>query len=323
MSKASKKIFIAGHNGMVGSTILKFLSDNTSNEIVLANRNELDLLDQASVNSFFKLHKFDEIYLAAAKVGGIYANSNFPAEFIYENLMIQCNIISAAHTNDINKILFLGSSCIYPKLSKQPMTEDCLLSSKLEPSNEPYAIAKIAGIKLCESFNRQYQRDYRSVMPTNLYGPNDNFHPKNSHVIPGLIRRFHDAKISNNKNVEVWGTGIPKREFLHVDDMAKGSIFIMNLDKDILEKNISPSQSHINIGSGEEISIDELIKTIKGVVQYKGEIAFNSDMPDGTLRKFLSVNLIKKLGWSHSINLRDGLDQTYNWFIENYSKYRS
>ena len=306
MSKASKKIFIAGHN-----------------EIVLANRNELDLLDQASVNSFFKLHKFDEIYLAAAKVGGIYANSNFPAEFIYENLMIQCNIISAAHTNDINKILFLGSSCIYPKLSKQPMTEDCLLSSKLEPSNEPYAIAKIAGIKLCESFNRQYQRDYRSVMPTNLYGPNDNFHPKNSHVIPGLIRRFHDAKISNNKNVEVWGTGIPKREFLHVDDMAKGSIFIMNLDKDILEKNISPSQSHINIGSGEEISIDELIKTIKGVVQYKGEIAFNSDMPDGTLRKFLSVNLIKKLGWSHSINLRDGLDQTYNWFIENYSKYRS
>ena len=323
MPSISKKIFIAGHNGMVGSTILRFLSDDSSNEIMLADRNELDLLDQRSVNNFFKLHKFDEMYIAAAKVGGIYANSTFPADFIYENLMIQCNLISAAHINDINKILFLGSSCIYPKLAKQPMAEDCLLSSELEPTNEPYAIAKIAGIKLCESFNRQYQRDYRSVMPTNLYGPNDNIHPKNSHVIPGLIRRFHDAKQSSSNNVEVWGTGLPRREFLHVDDMAKGSIFIMNLNKEILDKNISPNQSHINIGSGDEISIDRLVKTIKDVVQYNGEISFNSDMPDGTMRKFLSVDLIKKLGWSHSINLRDGLLSTYKWFIENHSNSRS
>ncbi len=322
MEKGSKKVFIAGHKGMVGSALYKILSKDSSLELVTASRKELNLLDQSTVNNFFKVNKFDEIYLAAAKVGGIYANNSFPAEFIYQNLMIQCNVISAAHASDINKLLFLGSSCIYPKLSIQPMTEDCLLSSGLEPSNEPYAIAKIAGIKLCESFNRQYMRDYRSVMPTNLYGPNDNFHPKNSHVIPGLIRRFHDAKIKKQGDVEVWGTGLPKREFLHVDDMAEGSVFIMNIAKEKLEEHLSITQSHINIGSGEEISINDLVSTIKDVVQYKGGVFFNSNMPDGTMRKFLSVELLNKLGWSSSIPLKDGLFQTYSWFLENHHSYR-
>tara|TARA_B100000795_G_C22803733_1_gene443456 strand:+ start:3388 stop:4359 length:972 start_codon:yes stop_codon:yes gene_type:complete len=322
MLETPKKIFIAGHNGMVGSAIHNLLEEKPSNEIITAERIDLNLLDQLSVNKFFQSNKFDQIYLAAAKVGGIYANNTFPAEFIYENLMIQCNVISAAHANDINKILFLGSSCIYPKLSSQPMTEESLLSGQLEPSNEPYAIAKIAGIKLCESFNRQYGRDYRSVMPTNLYGPNDNFHPKNSHVIPGLIRRLHDAKIANLTDVEVWGTGMPKREFLHVNDMAKGSIFVMNLSKETLDKHITPTKSHINIGSGEEISIFDLVTTIKNVIGYEGDIIYNSSMPDGTMRKFLSIDLLKDLGWTHSIGLNNGISSTYRWFLENQDRYR-
>lgn len=322
-SENSKKIFLAGHNGMVGSALLNHLSRITDVEILTAEKKNLNLLDQESVNKFFKFNKFDEVYIAAARVGGIYANNTFPANFIYENLMIQCNLIQAAHNSDINKLLFLGSSCIYPKIVEQPMTEDSLLSSKLESTNEPYAVAKIAGIKLCESFNRQYGRDYRSVMPTNLYGPNDNFHPKNSHVIPGLIRRFHDAKINNIDSVAVWGSGSPKREFLYVDDMAKGCIHIMNLDQKTLDESVSKTQSHINIGSGNEISIKNLVNLIADIIEYNGEIYFDKRMPDGTSRKLLSVDLINKLGWSSSIELNNGLKETYKWFLEHKDSYRS
>jgi GDP-L-fucose synthase len=322
-SENSKKIFLAGHNGMVGSALLNYLSRITDVEILTAEKKNLNLLDQESVNKFFKSNKFDEVYIAAARVGGIYANNTFPANFIYENLMIQCNLIQAAHNSDINKLLFLGSSCIYPKIVEQPMTEDSLLSSKLESTNEPYAVAKIAGIKLCESFNRQYGRDYRSVMPTNLYGPNDNFHPKNSHVIPGLIRRFHDAKINNIDSVSVWGSGSPKREFLYVDDMAKGCIHIMNLDQKTLDESVSKTQSHINIGSGNEISIKNLVNLIADIIEYNGEIYFDKRMPDGTSRKLLSVDLVNKLGWSSSIELNNGLKETYKWFIEHKDSYRS
>ena len=312
----NKNIFVAGHNGMAGSAILRNL-DNHINNIHTANRSQLNLLCQNQVNKFFKENNFDEVYLAAAKVGGINANKTYPAEFLYENLMIQSNIINAAHNNDIQKLLFLGSSCIYPKHSKQPIDENQLLTGILESSNEPYAIAKIAGIKLCESYNRQYGRDYRSVMPTNLYGPGDNFHLDNSHVIPGLIHRFHQMKVKGSDKIVAWGSGLPMREFLHVDDMAKASIFIMNLDKEIYQKKTSEMLSHINIGFGSDISIKDLTYKIARIVDFNGEILWDTSKPDGTPRKLMNNDLIKSLGWSPSINLDDGLESTYKWYLDN------
>ena len=310
-------IFIAGHKGMVGSAILKQLSTNPSNNIIVAEKSKLDLTNQERVNVFFKNNSIDQVYLAAAKVGGIYANDTYPADFIYENLIIEANIIKASHSNNVPKLLFLGSSCIYPKLAKQPIKEEFLLTGLLEKTNEPYAIAKIAGIKLCESFNRQYDRDYRSVMPTNLYGPNDNFHSKNSHVIPALIKRFHTAVIKDEKEVTIWGTGGAMREFLHVDDMADACIHIMNLDKFSYNKSIDPHLSHINIGTGIECSIKVLAENISTVTEYKGEIIFDSSYPDGTPRKLLDTSKINNMNWQHSIDLVEGLKDTYNWYKEN------
>ena len=318
------KIYIAGHRGMVGSAIVKLLQARLDGDMQLITRthDELDLINQRQVSDFIAREKPDQIYLAAAKVGGIHANNTYPADFIYQNLMIQANIINAAHQNNIQKLLFLGSSCIYPKDVKQPMPEEALLTNTLEPTNEPYAIAKIAGIKLCESYNRQYGTDYRSVMPTNLYGPNDNFHPKNSHVIPALIRRFHEAKINNKPSVEIWGSGKPMREFLHVDDMADASIHIMNLDSSVLKDEADPMVSHINIGTGKDITIDNIAQAVKEVVGFCGEIIFNTNMPDGTKRKLLDISKIKKLGWEPAVTLKIGLDETYRWFLENNNKLR-
>ena len=312
------KIYIAGHKGMVGSAIVRQLRARMDSDTQLITRThkDLDLASQQQVNDFISNEKPDQIYLAAAKVGGIHANNIYPADFIYQNLMIQANIIHAAHQNNIQKLLFLGSSCIYPKNVKQPMKEEVLLTNTLEPTNEPYAIAKIAGIKLCESYNRQYNRDYRSVMPTNLYGPNDNFHPKNSHVIPALIRKFHDAKVENKPFVEVWGSGKPMREFLHVDDMADASIHIMDIDKKTLESEVDPMLSHINIGTGMDITIKDVAQLIKGIVGFNGDIVFNTKMLDGTKRKLLDVSRIKSLGWEHSIALKDGIQETYDWFLK-------
>ncbi len=303
---------------MVGSAIYRSLSRDNNNIISIRNRDELDLLNQLSVNKFFSENIFDEIYIAAAKVGGIHANSFYPANFIYENLTIQSNIIHAAHVNNVNKILFLGSSCIYPKYADQPMQENSLLSGYLESTNAPYAIAKIAGIKLCEAYNKQYGRDYRSVMPTNLYGPGDNYHPKNSHVIPSLIRRFFESKKKALKSISIWGTGKPFREFLHVDDMADASIFIMNLEKKIIEEKVSSELSHINIGSGKEITIKDLACLISDISDFKGSIHFDESKPDGTPRKLLDTNLAQSLGWSSKINLNDGLKDTYLNFAKNY-----
>ena len=315
------KIFIAGHGRMVGSAIHRCL-DTSKNEIITADRNVLDLTNQAEVNSFFQSQEINEVYLAAAKVGGIYANNHYPANFIYENIIIEANIINAAHQNDVNKLLFLGSSCIYPKFSEQPMKEESLLSGYLESTNEPYAIAKIAGIKLCESYNRQYNRDYRSVMPTNLYGINDNFHSENSHVVPALIRRFHEAKISNDSSVIAWGTGMPKREFLFVDDMAEASIFVMNLEKSNYDSLTTPMNSHINIGSGIDCTIKELTELISQVVGYSGKIKWDSSKPDGTKRKLMDVSRINNLGWSSKFSLEDGISKTYEWFLENLNDFR-
>lgn len=278
-----KRIYIAGHNGMVGSALVRNLETRNDVELILKTRQELNLLDQQAVNNFFKTEDIDEVYLSAAKVGGIMANNTYPADFIYENLMIASNIIHAAHVNDVNKLLFLGSSCIYPKLANQPISEAELLQGTLEPTNEPYAIAKIAGIKLCESYNRQYNRDYRSVMPTNLYGPFDNFHPTNSHVVPALIRRFHEAKENDQAEVIVWGSGNPKREFLYVDEMAAASVYVMELNKNVYDQFTEPMLSHINVGTGRDCSIKELASTIASVVGYKGKITFDSTKPDGTL----------------------------------------
>ena len=303
---------------MVGSAIVRQLRARMDSDTQLITRThkDLDLASQQQVNDFISNEKPDQIYLAAAKVGGIHANNIYPADFIYQNLMIQANIIHAAHQNNIQKLLFLGSSCIYPKNVKQPMKEEVLLTNTLEPTNEPYAIVKIAGIKLCESYNRQYNRDYRSVMPTNLYGPNDNFHPKNSHVIPALIRKFHDAKVENKPFVEVWGSGKPMREFLHVDDMADASIHIMDIDKKTLESEVDPMLSHINIGTGMDITIKDVAQLIKGIVGFNGDIVFNTKMLDGTKRKLLDVSRIKSLGWEHSIALKDGIQETYDWFLK-------
>lgn len=318
-----KKVFVAGHNGMVGSAIVRQLAKRGNAEIITRSRSELNLTSQADVQAFFAEQNIDEVYLAAAKVGGIIANNTYPADFIYENLMIQANIIHAAHVNNIQRLLFLGSSCIYPKLAPQPMTEQALLTGTLEPTNEPYAIAKIAGIKLCESYNRQYGRDYRSVMPTNLYGPNDNFHPDNSHVIPALLRRFHEAKLANAPEVMAWGTGSPMREFLHVDDMAAASIFVMELDKATYEANTEPMLSHINVGTGVDCTIKQLTETVAKVVGYTGNITWDTTKPDGAPRKLMNVERLKALGWQYSITLEPGLENAYQWFLANQDNFRS
>ena len=317
-----KKIFVAGHRGMVGSAICQQLQKQADVEIIIRTREELDLCDQPAVHEFMKSEKPDEVILAAAKVGGIHANNTYPAEFIYQNLQIQNNIIHAAHINDVQKLLFLGSSCIYPRQVQQPMREDALLTGVLEPTNEPYAIAKIAGIKMCESYNRQYGRDYRSVMPTNLYGPGDNYHPENSHVVPALIRRFHEAKINNQDGVVVWGSGTPKREFLFVDDMAKASLFVHNLDSKRLIGKVNSMLSHINVGTGTDVTIKELAETIKEVVGFTGTLVFDRTKPDGTPRKLLDTALLKRLGFSNTISLKMGLEIAYENFTSLNGVYR-
>ena len=311
----SHKIFVAGHRGMVGSAIVRQLQKESTNEIITATREELDLTNQTSVNEFFAQHKFDQIYLAAAKVGGIHANNTYPADFIYENLMIQANVIHAAHSTNVQKLLFLGSSCIYPRLAEQPISESALLTGPLEPTNEPYAIAKIAGIKLCESYNRQYGRDYRSVMPTNLYGPGDNYHPENSHVIPALIRRFHEAKVNREPNVTIWGTGTPRREFLYVDDMARACVQLMSIDRKIFAEHTEPMRSHINVGTEADLSIKELAEIIKEAIGYPGDITYDSSKPDGTPRKLMDSQRLKKLGWEPKIELKEGLSTAYREFV--------
>lgn len=317
-----KKVFIAGHRGMVGSAILRQLSKRKDIEIITKTKEELNLLSKKDVEEFFQSSDIDEVYLAAAKVGGIHANNHFPAEFIYENMLIECNVIHAAHLANIPKLLFLGSSCIYPKFAEQPIKESALLTGELEQTNEPYAIAKIAGIKLCESYNRQFGRDYRSVMPTNLYGENDNFHPENSHVVPALMRRFHEAMLNDDSEVIVWGSGNPMREFLYVDDMAEASVFVMELNNATYANNTAPMLSHINVGTGIDCSIRELAQTVAEVVGYKGEIKFDSSKPDGTPRKLLDVQRLKDMGWSYSTDLNVGLTKTYNWFLENQNSFR-
>ena len=312
------KIYVAGHRGLVGSALMRQLKKDPQNQLITAMRNELDLTKQQGVNAFFSKHQIDQVYLAAAKVGGIHANNEYPAEFIFQNLMIEANIIHAAHQNNVQDLLFLGSSCIYPKSAEQPMKENALLTGTLESTNEPYAIAKVAGIKMCESYNRQYGRNYRSVMPANLYGENDNFHPENSHVIPALIRRFHEAKLNNAPVVTAWGTGKPMREFLYVDDMAQASIFVMNLDQNVYEKETQSMLSHVNVGSGVDCTIRELVQAVAKVVGYHGEIKFDSSKPDGASRKLMDVSRIERLGWKAKTNLEDGLKKTYSWFLANY-----
>jgi GDP-L-fucose synthase len=311
------KIFIAGHRGMVGSAIFRQLQGNSDNQLITSARSQLDLLDQKSVLSFFANNKVDQVYLAAARVGGIHANNAYPAQFIYENVTIECNIIHAAHLHGVNKLLFLGSSCIYPKMADQPMSESALLTGTLEPTNEPYAIAKIAGIKLCESYNRQYSSDYRSVMPTNLYGENDNFHAENSHVIPALMRRFHEAVQNGDKQVVIWGSGKPMREFLHVADMAAACVHIMNLDRSVYDAHTLPMQSHINVGTGVDCTIRELAETMAKVTGFKGQLLFDTSKPDGTPRKLLDVSKINAMGWKAKIGLEEGLQKTYEWFVNN------
>lgn len=315
-------IFVAGHKGMVGSAIVRRLKALGRENILTATREELDLTDQSAVRKFFSEHEISEVYMAAAKVGGIHANNTYPADFIYENLMVQANVIHAAHEANVQKLLFLGSSCIYPRDIPQPMKEDALLSGPLEPTNEPYAIAKIAGIKLCESYNRQHGRDYRSVMPTNLYGPNDNFHPDNSHVVPALLRRFHQAVRSGDEKVVVWGTGNPMREFLHVDDMAGASVFVMGLTEDSYRSVTHPRTSQINIGSGLDCTIRELAQTVARVTDFKGELEFDSTKPDGTPRKLMDISKLTALGWTPKISLEEGLRSTYRWFQDNSANYR-
>ncbi|MFS7308264.1 GDP-L-fucose synthase [Rahnella inusitata] len=317
-----KRVFIAGHRGMVGSAIYKKLSLRPDVELVIRNRSELNLLSQIDVKNFFATEKIDEVYLAAAKVGGIHANNTFPAEFIYENMMIECNIIHSAHLSGVQKLLFLGSSCIYPKNAEQPMNEAALLTGILEPTNEPYAISKIAGIKMCESYSRQYGRDYRSVMPTNLYGENDNFHPENSHVVPALLRRFHEAVLNGDKEVIVWGSGNPMREFLYVDDMADASIFVMDLSRSVYKDNTHEMLSHINVGTGKDCSIKELALTIAQVVNFTGNVIFDSTKPDGTPRKLMDVQRLSNMGWKFSTELSPGLKKTYLWFLENQNSLR-
>lgn len=318
-----KRVFVAGHQGMVGSAIVRALEKARDAEIITRTRSELDLLDQAAVFRFFNQNAVDEVYLAAAKVGGIWANNTYPAEFIYQNLIIEANIIHGAFQAGVRKLLFLGSSCIYPKLAEQPIVESSLLQGALEPTNEPYAIAKIAGIKLCESYNRQYGTDYRSVMPTNLYGINDNFHPENSHVVPALLRRFHEAKMQDLPSVTVWGSGSPMREFLYVDDMADACLHVMNLPKEVYGEHVLPMSSHINVGTGKDCTIRELANTIARAVGYQGDILWDTSKPDGTPRKLLDVSLLKRLGWQYSVELDEGIERTYQWFLQNQEKFRA
>ena len=302
---------------MVGSAICRQLQQQPDVEILTRTRAELDLCDQAAVLEFMRSERPDEVILAAAKVGGIHANNTYPAEFIYQNLQIQNNVIHAAHLNDVQKLLFLGSSCIYPRHVPQPMRENALLTGILEPTNEPYAIAKIAGIKMCESYNRQYGRDYRSVMPTNLYGPGDNYHPDNSHVVPALIRRFHEAKARNSSEVVIWGSGTAKREFLYVDDMAEASLFVHTLHSDIFSEQTQPMLSHVNIGTGADVTIRDLADTVKEVVGFTGKLVFDTSKPDGAPRKLMDVDLLTHLGWTASVGLRDGLRHSYQDFLNN------
>lgn len=313
------RIYVAGHRGMVGSAIVRRLRQQAGVDVVTRTRQELDLTNQAAVRAFFAAEKPDQVYMAAAKVGGIHANNTYPAEFIYENLMVQANVVDAAFHHGVKKLLFLGSSCIYPRMAAQPMSESALLSGPLEPTNEPYAIAKIAGIKLCESYNRQYGAshglDYRSVMPTNLYGPGDNYHSENSHVIPALIRRFHEAKLSNAPGVTIWGSGSPKREFLYVDDMAAASVFVMNLPKTTLDAHTQPTQSHINIGFGDDITIKELALAVGKTVGYQGLIDFDASKPDGSPRKLMDSSRLNALGWHAQVGLEAGLAAAYQDFI--------
>ena len=312
----SAHVFVAGHRGMVGSAIVRRLARLGYEHIVTAGRSELDLLDQRAVRDFFAAHRIDQLYLAAARVGGIHANNSYPADFIYENLVIETNLIRAAHDHGVQRLLFLGSSCIYPKHAPQPMREDALLTGPLEPTNEPYAIAKIAGIKLCESFNRQYGRDYRSVMPTNLYGPGDNFESENSHVVPALLRRFHDAAQAGAPRVVVWGSGTPRREFLHVDDMAAASVFVMELEQDLYRSQTSAMLSHINVGTGQDCTIRMLAENMAVVTGFTGQLEFDASKPDGAPRKLLDVSVLNQLGWQSTITLEQGLTDTYAWYRE-------
>ena len=311
------KIYIAGHRGMVGSAILRQLQAAGGHDLVTRSSSELDLTNQAAVQDFMAAEKPDQVILAAAKVGGIIANNTYPAEFIYQNLMIECNVIHSAYKAGVHKLLQLGSSCIYPRMAAQPMQEDALLTGTLEPTNEPYAIAKIAGIKLCESYNRQYGTDYRSVMPTNLYGPGDNFHPENSHVVPALIRRFHEATQNNTPEVVIWGTGSPMREFLHVDDMAKASLFVMGLDDATYKANTDPMLSHINVGTGTDVTIGELAHLVAEVTGFQGTVGFDTSKPDGAPRKLMDVSRLKDMGWSAQIGLKQGLQDAYQWYLDN------
>ncbi|MEO1502384.1 MAG: GDP-L-fucose synthase [Pseudomonadota bacterium] len=315
------RIFLAGHRGMVGSAILRQLEAQGA-EVITRTRDQLDLTDQNAVAGFFATERPDTVILAAAKVGGIHANNTYPAEFLYENLMMEANVIHQAHLADVQGLLFLGSSCIYPKMAAQPMGEDALLTGVLEPTNEPYAVAKITGIKLCESYNRQYGRDYRSVMPTNLYGPGDNFHPENAHVLPALLRRFHEAAEAGTETVTIWGTGSPKREFLHVDDMAAASLFVLDLDREVYAAETAPMQSHLNVGTGEDIAILDLAHAIAEVTGFTGQVTTDPTKPDGTPRKLLDVSRLARLGWRAAIPLSVGLSSTYEWYRNNLASVR-
>lgn len=313
------RIYVAGHRGMVGSAIVRKLQAEGYQHIITRTHAELDLTSQSAVAAFFRDNPVDYVVLAAAKVGGIHANNEYPADFIYENLMIECNVIHQAFAAGVRNLLFLGSSCIYPKLAEQPMQESALLTGPLESTNEPYAVAKIAGIKLCESYNRQHGTDYRSVMPTNLYGPYDNYHPENSHVIPALIRRFHEATLNQAEEVVIWGSGTPKREFLHVDDMAAACLHVMNIDAEVYQANTQPMLSHINVGTGIDVTIRELAELLAEVAGYKGKVVFDSSKPDGTPRKLMNVDRLADLGWRYQIDLRQGLQSAYDWYVEHMS----
>ena len=310
------RIYIAGHTGLVGSAILRQLKVRGFNNLLVRTSKELDLTRQTEVQNFFKREKPDYVILAAAKVGGIHANNTYPAHFIYKNIMIEANVINSAYENNVKRLLFLGSTCIYPRAVMQPMQENALLTGILEPTNEPYALAKIIGIKLCESYNRQHDTDFRSVMPTSLYGINDNFHPEDSHVIPALMSRFHKAKENNENEVVVWGTGKAMREFLYVDDMAEASLFVLELDKKTYQTSTKAMLSHINIGTGQDITIEEMAETMKKVVGYKGRLIFDGTKPDGAPRKLIDVSKLKKIGWEYSVNLKEGLEKTYEWYLK-------